>query len=240
VNDLATFLVKNVLVAGDAPVCHREVGMMMRRAWFRVAALTAAVLLGAVGLAHAGPGGGGGGHFGGGGFHGGGHGGYAARGGYSWRGGWHGGYYGGGYGRWWGGWGFGLGVYLPFLPWYYATYWWNDVPYYYADGLYYLWDSDVGEYQAVQPPADLSSTPPADAAAQTGAPAVDSELFAYPRAGQSQAQQQQDKDQCRLWAAAQTQATSAQAAGERAAATSRPDYLRAEAACLEARNYSVR
>jgi hypothetical protein len=61
----------------------------------------------------------------------------------------------GGYG-WRRGRGSGLGFYLPFLPWYCDTYWWGGIPYYYADSNYYVWDGDVGEYEAVEPPAGLS------------------------------------------------------------------------------------
>jgi len=217
---------------------------MRVRSTVRFAVITAAVLLSAIGLADAGPGGGGGGgHGGGGGGHvggGGPHGGGGFRGGvrgggwrsYGWQGyGWRGGYY----GPWWGG---GLGLYVALLPAYSQTYWWNDVPYYYADGFYYLWDSDAGEYQAVEPPADLSSSPPVDSSARWQAPAVDTELFAYPKAGQSEAQQKQDKDECRRWAVARTEADRTQPAG--GAPPSQQELLRAEAACLEARNYSVR
>ena len=76
-------------------------------------------------------------------------------------GGWHGGHYGGwrggygwrGYGGWYGGWGWGglgYGLFLGALPWYYSTYWWNGVPYYYADNTYYLWNRDVGQYETVE------------------------------------------------------------------------------------------
>src|SRR5580658_8758421 len=111
------------------------------------------VLLGIAALVVSGPAfarGGGGGH--GGGFHGGGMGGGGGsrgssgsrsafgyqgsfagwRGGYGgWRGGWRGGY---------GGWGWlGYGLFLSALPYGYWTYWWDGVPYYYADDNYYLW-----------------------------------------------------------------------------------------------------
>jgi hypothetical protein len=166
----------------------------------------------------------------------GGYGGY--RGGYGYRG--YG--YGGFYGRGW--WGWGLGIYVPFLPWYYNTYWWGGLPYYYADGSYYLWDNGVNEYQQVDPPSDanLSQAPPQGAAAPAGTPAISPELFAYPKAGQSQAQQKQDKDECSRWTASQTgaNATATPAQPGKAAGSDRQAYLRAEAACLEARNYSVR
>jgi hypothetical protein len=143
----------------------------------------------------------------------------------------------GGYG-WRGGRGSGLGFYLPFLPWYCDTYWWGGIPYYYADSNYYVWDGDVGEYEAVEPPAGLSSVPPQGSSVNP--PAVSSELFAYPRGGQSEARQKQDKDECRRWAASETGIQRPASAPGKDTGDARQSYLRAEAACLEARNYSVR
>lgn len=217
----------------------------MNTAVRRSAAIAATVMLAAFSIASAGPGGGGshggggghglaGGHSGGHGFRGhSGH--YRGRGGYGWRGyGWR------GYGCC--AWGWGLGLYVPFLPWYYDTYWWGDVPYYYADDNYYLWDSDAGAYETVEPPATLTHVPPYGSSMAQRAPLVSPELFAYPKAGQSEAQQKQDKDECSRWAASQTgaDATATPTQPGQAAGTDPQAYLRAEAACLEARNYSVR
>ena len=204
-----------------------------------------------------------GGH-GGGGFHGGGFG--AARGGFRggggnygagvYRGGrgyngWRGysggrGYYGYGGWRyrgspgWWGG--IGLGFYLPVLPWYYDTYWWGGVPYYYADQTYYVWDDDVNEYQAVDPPAGLRAANGAHGASSPGGTSSVNELFAYPRNGQSEAQQARDRTECKQWAASQTDPDRAGKSTDASGGTpAAPEtYLRAEAACLEGRNYTVR
>jgi hypothetical protein len=221
----------------------------------RLAALVGSFALAAAAVA--GPSG----HVGGGGFHGGG--GYHASGGY------HGGYHAPGYGGhyyyghgWYGhpyyGYGYGyrgyypwgwypywgLGWYVPYLPLYYSTFWWGGVPYYYANNVYYVWDDGAAQYQAVNPPQGLAeanrngTAPPAPA----GSSAPD--LFAYPKGGQSQEQQARDRDECRQWAAAQAQG--AQAGGAPAGAASAPpaanreDFLRAEAACLTARNYTVK
>jgi hypothetical protein len=121
-----------------------------------------------------------------------------------------------------------LGIYLSALPWYYSTYWWDGIPYYYADNNYYLWNGTG--YERVQPPADFS--PPAQPPG--GAPDL-GELFAYPKNGQSAAQQATDKSECRTWAAGQS--------GHDVTVNStiqHQDYLRAEAACLEARGYVAR
>jgi hypothetical protein len=205
-------------------------------------------------------GGGGGGHAGGGGAHfsGGGHaGGYGGgyrggaygggyRGGY---GGWHGGYgYGGwhgGYG-WRGGWGccgwgwgwggLGLGLYFATLPLYYQTYWWGGVPYYYADNTYYTYDPNVKQYETVAPPDGLEQ----QVGAAGGAPAAGAgsgELIAYPKNGQTADQQSKDKYECHKWAAGQTGYDPT--TGAAAPAAKRPDYMRAQAACLEGRGYSV-
>jgi hypothetical protein len=181
-------------------------------------------------------GGHGGGGFHGGGFHGGGfrgghYGGF--RGGYGWRG------YGGYYGPWgWGLGGLGLGLYFATLPYYYSTYWWGGVPYYYADNTYYRWNGGVGQYETVAPPAGFQGQAGAGNATG-GVPTGGSEWMAYPKNGQSQEQQGKDKYECHHWAAGQTGFDPSQ--GSAAGPVSRrSDYLRAQAACLEGRGYSVR
>jgi hypothetical protein len=207
-----------------------------------------------VGVASAGPGGGGGGHGGGGShggggtFHGGGGGGIhgvgragagRAFGGY-YHGGYGGrGYYGRGYGRGWGWGGIGLGIYLSYLPWDYETYWWNGLPYYYTNDMYYIWDGNLGDYEAVDPPRGLSRVPPQGSVAPSPA---SRDLYAYPKNGQSEAQQKQDRDECRRWSTQQTgfDPTQRTAAAQEDIGDAQRAYMRAEAACLEGRNYSVR
>jgi hypothetical protein len=205
-------------------------------------------------------GGGGGYHGGGGGYHGGGYGG-GYRGGYGYRGGWGGhGYYGGRYyggwhgyyGGWRGGWGWGwgwgccgigLGWWLPVLPLGYATYYWGGIPYYYANDSYYVWDANASAYQAVDPPSGLSTTPSSSAATYPGVAASGNwtDLFAYPKGGQSVEQQTRDRDECHKWAVTQTGFDPAQPGGDpKELAAKREAYLRAEGACLEARDYSVK
>jgi hypothetical protein len=186
--------------------------------------------------------GGGGGFHSGGAFHGGGfHGGGALHGGAPGfhgaggvRGGSYGGWHGsGGYGRggYYGGAGLlGYGLFFAALPLAYATYYWDGAPYYYADDNYYQWVDSAGEYETVTPPAGLvnevTSAPPADAAPSDGQP----DLFAYPQTGQSATQQAKDRTDCQQWATGQVGAD----------ATKHDDYLRAEAACLTGKGYSVR
>jgi hypothetical protein len=214
--------------------------------------LAVLIAFGFNGVTHAHPGGGGGGHGGGGGGHfsggghvgGGGHfagggyrGGYAGNSGYGgYRGGygWHGGYggYRGGYG-WhggWGGWGWGglgIGLYFATLPYYYSTLWYAGVPYYYADDNYYQWDSNVGQYETVTPPAEV----------QRQAEQQSSNLIAYPKNGQSETQQTADKSACSAWAMSQSGFDPTQT--PTASTNQHSDYMRAQAACLEGRGYSV-
>jgi len=197
-------------------------------------------------------GGGGGGHFGGGGHYGGGghaavsHGGYGGyRGGY---GGWHGGYgygYRGGYGwqggygwrgGYWGGWGWGglgLGLYFATLPLYYSTLWWDGIPYYYADNTYYRYDGGVRQYVTVAPPPEVQNQ-------VTAQEPVGTDLIAYPKNGQTADQQAKDKYECHHWAVTQSGFDPTQGATSTATASKRGDYMRAQAACLDGRGYSVK
>ena len=194
-----------------------------------------------------GHGGGGGGHFGGGGHAvaGGGHyggyrgGGYGYRGGYGY-GGWHGGYGYGWHGGWgccgwgWGWGGLGLGLYFASLPLYYNTYYWDGIPYYYADNTYYIYDPNARQYETVAPPAGLQDQVNGEQGSEGGAPP---NIIAYPKNGQSADQQAKDKFECHQWAAGQTGFDPTQ--GSAAPANKRNDYMRAQAACLEGRGYSV-
>jgi len=124
----------------------------------------------------------------------------------------------GGFG-WWGWPGYRL--FLATLPLYYSTWWWNGVPYYYAYDNYYVWNNGMGGYQAVASPPQVGN----QAAAQRG----DTDLFAYPKNGQGAEQQNRDRQECRNWAASQT-----------GSGTDSEGNLRAQAACLEGRGYSVK
>ena len=79
---------------------------------------------------------------------------------------------------------------------YYDTYWWDGVPYYYADDVYYQWNGDAGAYETVQPPSGLAN----EVAAQQ--PAV-RDLYMYPKSGQTAEQQGEDRAACHKWAATQ-------------------------------------
>ena len=232
------------------------------RIFLALGCLAALVLHGGTALAqsHGGgghSGGGGGGHFGGGGGHaavghsgyGGYRGGYAGYhggyGGYGGYGGWRGGYgvgyggYRGGYGwggGYYGGWGWGglgLGLYVATLPLYYSTLWWDGIPYYYAEDTYYRYDGRARQYVTVAPPPQVGN--------QAGAAEpVGTDLIAYPKNGQTAEQQSTDKYECHHWATTQSGFDPTQGAAAASGTGRRSDYMRAQAACLDGRGYSVK
>ncbi len=141
------------------------------------------------------------------------------RGGYGWG---HGGYAWGGYmGAGW----LGYGLLFSALPLGYDTYYWGNVPYFYADDNYYQWDGAANEYETVQPPDEVAS----QVAAAAQADSAPIELYAYPKAGQSIEQQAKDRAECQHWATGQAGAD----------ATQHGSFLKAEAACLTGKGYSV-
>jgi len=159
-------------------------------------------------------------------------------------------YWGGGYwgGRFWPhvylGWDFPW--FLAALPLGYSTYWWGGVPYYYWQGVYYVWSPDYGEYVVTDPPpvtggvAEGAAPPPA-AQAPPGDSRGAMSLYVYPKNGQSEQQTASDRYQCHQWAVSQTGFDPTNSASDTQAATATPEnYKRAVTACLEARGYSVR
>jgi hypothetical protein len=158
------------------------------------------------------------------------HGGYGGyHGGY---GGYHGGWYGRYHAGWYyGGWWYPWGVIIPFLPLYYETMWIGGYPYYYANGIYYA--PTTGGYMVVDPPpVAVNQVPPS-------APSVE-QLFIYPRKGQSEKQQADDRYQCHRWAVDQAGYDPTQPAGGVPSVQKRADYQRAMTACLDARGYTAK
>jgi len=145
---------------------------------------------------------------------------------YRWRGGWY---------RWWGGgwviWGPPFGLFVPFLPPFYTTIWWDGIPYYYANDTYYVWNDDSHQYEIVAPPAGIEG-------ATTEPPASD-QLFVYPKTGQSTEQQSKDRYECHQWAVQQS-GFDPTAGTPPASPDKRDQYFRAEVACLEGRGYTVK
>jgi hypothetical protein len=128
-----------------------------------------------------------------------------------------------------------LGLVIPFLPPYYSMIWVGGFPYYYANEVYYT--PTVGGYMVVAPPQEgvVSQVPPAASSAPTG-----ERLFIYPRKGQSEQQQANDRYQCHQWAVGQTGYDPTQPPGGAPSAQKYSDYQCAMGACLDARGYVVK
>src|ERR1700692_2924088 len=95
-------------------------------------------------------------------------------------------------------------------------------------------NSSAGGYQEVQPPAGLAEQ------IDTQAP-VETELFVFPNGDQTNEQLERDREECHRWALQQAGFDPKAAAPhfkdlDRSASA---NYLRADEACLEGRNYSV-
>jgi hypothetical protein len=140
------------------------------------------------------------------------------------------------------------------VPLYCSTFWWNNIPYYYYNDVYYTWSPTADGYVATDPPpaapaddgapASAPSTgeeyaAPSSAAAPTGSEQSDAippggfasggpSIYAYPSKGQNEQQQAADRAECTQWAANQT-----------GGAVGSPDYRRAAIACYEGRGYSA-
>ncbi len=127
-----------------------------------------------------------------------------------------------------------IGIVVPTLPAFYTTLWIGGIPYYYANDSYYVWRPDREGYMVTEPPADVGNEEPA---------AMSDELFIYPKQGQSEQKQADDRYACHRWSVTQTnydptlppENLSASAVSGKSDA-----YQRAMRACLEGRGYSVR
>lgn len=124
-----------------------------------------------------------------------------------------------------------FGLVVPFLPLYYTTLWVGGAPYYYANDVYYT--QTTGGYMVIEPPkGEVIQAPP-----------FEEKLFIYPRKGQSEKQQSDDRYECHRWAADQVHYDPTQPPGnvpEAQANEKRADYRRAMGACLDARGYTVK
>lgn len=123
-----------------------------------------------------------------------------------------------------------IGLFVPFLPPFYSTIWVLGVPYYYANEVYYMNRGDG--YVIVDPPKEeVSETPPPSG-----------QMFIYPRQGQSEKQQADDRFTCHRWAVDKTgyDPTKPSEATEHQKTADRADYQRAMTACLEGKGYTVK
>jgi hypothetical protein len=119
------------------------------------------------------------------------------------------------------------------------------VPYYYANNVYYTWNSGYNGYVVTDPPPTEDSSSSDDGSYESTDPNSSSsdvgsgggaEVYAYPKSGQSDEQQSQDKYECHKWAVAQSGFDPTQSSRT----GSVPDYRRAMAACMDGRGYSTR
>jgi hypothetical protein len=133
-----------------------------------------------------------------------------------------------------------VGLFVPFLPFAYVTIWANGIPYYYANRVYYM--QSAGGYVVVDPPRDVVvQTPPDEEGYEEEA--VGDRMFIYPREGQSEEQQADDRYACHQWAVQQTGFDPTQIQKQISPADKDrlgTDYRKAMAACLESRGYTVR
>ncbi len=126
-----------------------------------------------------------------------------------------------------------IGVWVPFLPYAWASFSIGPRRYFRAYDDYYLWEPRRREYEVVRKPTG------ADEALReaTRRAAESTEVFAYPAKGQSAATADRDRYECHLWAERESGFDPSEP-GDRS--DSIPDYRRALTACLEGRGYSVK
>jgi hypothetical protein len=136
------------------------------------------------------------------------------------------------------------------LPAVYATYWWGGIPYYYANDVYYTWNAGSNGYVVTDPPpsdsgdsdsagtnGDYAAAEPGDVQSNSYGAGGSSNVYAYPKDGQSDEQQSTDRYECHKWAVAQSGFDPTQTS--RATGNS-ADYRRAMTACLDGRGYSAK
>lgn len=127
-----------------------------------------------------------------------------------------------------------IGIVVPFLPAFYTTIWIGGIPYYYANDVYYVWDPQRSGYVVTEPPGGISEE-------QTSLLA--DELYIYPKQGQSEQQQADDRYACHQWGVKQTgydPTRLPENVSQPEVNRKREDYQRAMKACLEGKGYSVR
>ncbi len=119
-----------------------------------------------------------------------------------------------------------FGIVVPILPADAVALMVAGIVYYYANGVYYRHEPGEG-YVVVAPPSGVEQAQPQQQAASV--PKAPPAPVIYPRNGQSSAQTEADRQDCNRWATTQP---AAMADGE--------VFLRAFAACMDARGYTVR
>jgi hypothetical protein len=121
------------------------------------------------------------------------------------------------------------GLFVPHLSSYYSTFWYGGSRYFLSDSTYYLYD-DARRGYVVTP------SPYGDGQERDG-DALGDQLYVYPAQGQSAEQTADDRYDCHRWAVEQTGFDPVDSGYD---ADRREEYLRALAACLTGRGYTVR
>ena len=132
-----------------------------------------------------------------------------------------------------------FGLFVPFLPLAYTTIWMSGIPYYYANETYYT--ETPGGYVVAEPPqGEVSEAPPDTEQSEKSA---ENKMFIYPRKGQSEKQQADDRFECHTWAVGQTNydpTRNPSGIPVDQLMQKRSDYQRAMASCLDARGYTAK
>ena len=99
-----------------------------------------------------------------------------------------------------------------------------------------MWSASDGGYVVTRPPADVTPSTVAPVSAASNEP------FVYPKNGQSEQLQANDRYECHRWAASQAgfDPTQPGAGPTGPEGQNRAAYNRAFTACLEGRGYSVK
>lgn len=127
-----------------------------------------------------------------------------------------------------------IGIVVPILPAFYTTIWVGGIPYYYANDVYYVWDPARDGYVVTNPPPQVNQQEPA---------LLPDQLYIYPKQGQSEKKQADDRFACYQWSVKQTgfdPTQPPQGIAQEDLNHKREDYQKAMRACLEGRGYSVR
>lgn len=126
-----------------------------------------------------------------------------------------------------------FGIVVPVLPPYYTTVWLHNRPYYYANDIYYVWRADLNGYQVTAPPPEQT---------QEQTTYLADEIFIYPKQGQDEQQQANDRYECHRWGAEQSGYNPTLPPNNVTLSELgrlRENYQRAMKTCLEGRGYSV-
>ena len=132
-----------------------------------------------------------------------------------------------------------VGLFVTFLPLAYTTIWMSGIPYYYANEIYYT--ETPGGYVVAEPPqGEVSEAPPDTEQSEEN---MENKMFIYPRKGQSEKQQADDRYECHTWAMGQTNYDPTRippGITDDQVMQKRMDYQRAMASCLDARGYTAK